>query len=443
MESSFDAFLTPLPESLSSQEYVIATYLMGADVGANIYRKAVAMALEQTTGTWIDVPGETRELRQQASGRVVAIYSVPDYEAVAAIPPEVRTRFFITRVAFPWRNFTDNIPLLLSSVIGNISAMTNLKLLDLEFPESYCAQFQGPKFGLQGVREILGIRDRPILNNMIKPCTGMSPEVGANLLYEAAVGGVDWVKDDELIAGSPPFSPLEERARAYMDAARRADAEKGEKTLYTINITDEPGRLRENALRAIDAGANALMVNVFATGFSACRVLAEDPRVNVPIMAHTCCVGAVSSAPAAGMSSSIGAKLARLCGADIYLNYVPSVKFGGIHEKFLRIVQTCISPFHHLKPVLVHVGGGVTPGSVPYLMETAGPDIAIGSGGGIHGHPMGPRAGAMAMRQAIDASMRAVPLQEAAKSFPELQAALDTWGLHGDPEFVRQFALAG
>ena len=185
------------------------------------------------------------------------------------------------------------------------------------------------------------------------------------------------------------------------------------------------------------------MVNVFATGFSACRVLAEDPRVNVPIMAHTCCVGAVSSAPAAGMSSTIGAKLARLCGADIYLNYVPSVKFGGIHEKFLRIVHTSVSPFHHLKPVLVHVGGGVTPGSVPYLIETAGPDIAIGSGGGIHGHPMGPRAGAAAMRQAIDATMRAVPLQEAAKGLPELQAALDTWGLHGDPEFVRHFALAG
>jgi 2,3-diketo-5-methylthiopentyl-1-phosphate enolase len=45
---------------------------------------------------------------------------------------------------------------MLSSVIGNISSMPNLKLVDLEFPKSYVNQFKGPKFGIAGIRKLLG-----------------------------------------------------------------------------------------------------------------------------------------------------------------------------------------------------------------------------------------------------------------------------------------------
>lgn len=441
-KTAFDNFLLPIPESLKSEDYVIASYLMGAPREADILRKAAAAAIEQTTGTWLDVPAETEEVRQRSAGRVISVFSVPDYEASALVPGDC-LRWYVVRIAFPWVNFYDNIPLLLSSVIGNISAMTNFKLLDLEFPKSYVDQFKGPKFGSEGVRDILGVDKRPILNNMIKPCTGFSPTVGAKLLYEVAVGGVDWVKDDELLGGSPSFSPIADRVSLYMEAVQRADAEKGEKTLYTVNVTDEACRLRQNAMQAIEAGANALMINIFATGFSGCRMLAEDTEINVPIMAHTAFSGAMSGSAISGISSIVGAKLARLCGADILLNYVPSVKFGGIFEKFLRINQVCISPFYHLKRTMMHAGGGVTPGNVPYLMSVVGGDFAIGSGGGIHGHPMGPQAGAIAMRKAIEAAMADIPLEEAVKTSPELKAAIEKWGVHGDPAFAKHFALAG
>ena len=64
-------------------------------------------------------------------------------------------------MAFPWVNFYDNIPLMLSSVIGNISSMPNLKLVDLEFPKAYVKQFKGPKFGVQGMRQYLGVAGAP------------------------------------------------------------------------------------------------------------------------------------------------------------------------------------------------------------------------------------------------------------------------------------------
>jgi len=439
--STYDPILFPIPEGIEQEDYIVATYLVETSVDADPLIKAAAIALEQTTGTWTPVPAETEDCRRKYAAKVIAVYSVPDYEVDAHIPPDARRRTWIMRLAYPWVNFSDNIPSLLSAVIGNISAMPNLKLIDLEFPRSYVKQFRGPKFGIEGVRKILGVYDRPILNNMIKPCTGFPPEVGADLFYQVAAGGVDWVKDDELLAGSPSFNSVADRVRMYMAAAERADKEKNEKTLYTVNITDETERLLENAKRAIDTGVNALMVNVYTTGFSALRALAEAPEVTVPVMVHTCMSGAMSTAPNAGMSTHLGAKLARMLGADIYLDYAPLAKFNALKEKSIRMLQTLQSPFYHIKPTLPLLGGGVTPGMVPALIELCGIDVAIGAGGGIHAHPLGPRAGAQAMRQAIDATLHGIPLERAAKEHEELRSAIAKWGIYGSPEYQKLFEI--
>ena len=105
--------------------------------------------------------------------------------------------------------------MMLSTIIGNISMAGRLKLLDIKFPKEYMDGFLGPKFGVEGIRDLLGVYDRPLLNNMVKPCTGYTPEVGCKLFSLAIEGGVDIVKDDELIA-DPPFCPREERIKLYM-----------------------------------------------------------------------------------------------------------------------------------------------------------------------------------------------------------------------------------
>lgn len=439
---SIDQFLTPTIESLDQDDYVIATYLMGASKEADMLTRAATVGLEQTTGSWTRVPGETDEVRKRSAGRVVGVYSVPDYESRGSIPADVSLRWYVVRIAYPWVNFYDNLPLLMSTVIGNISAMDNLKLIDLDFPPSYLAQFKGPRFGVEGVRNFLNVAERPLLNNMIKPCTGISPEEGAKLFYGAAVGGTDWIKDDELLGGSPSFSGLEERIKAYMAAGERADHEKGETTFYSVNITDNQDRIMDNALRAIDAGVNALMINIFWAGFSAVKQLSEDPRISVPLMIHNCGSGAMVANPYGGFSSVVGAKLSRLAGADVFLDYVPTMKFGGIEEKFRRIAQVCQSPMRNIKPTMVHVGGGVTPGIVPYLVDTLGKDIAIGAGAGIHSHPNGPAAGAKALRAAIDAKMQEISLEKAAESSPELKVALDSFGIYGSEKMKSLFALS-
>jgi 2,3-diketo-5-methylthiopentyl-1-phosphate enolase len=426
MKSMYDWNLYHMPEGINPEEHVIATYLIEKEPEVDVLNYAFSIAIEQSTGTWVPVPEETPAVRQKHAGKVVGIYEIPNYEFELAAGLQSRT--FVINIAFPYVNFGTQIPMLLSTVIGNISMMGRLKLLDLHFPRSFVREFKGPKFGISGIRKLLDIPERPLLNNMIKPCTGFPPEVGAKLFREAASGGVDIIKDDELLADAP-FSRLEDRVKLYMEAERQAFEETGERTLYTVNITDRADRVRDNAKRAIDSGANALMLNYLTAGIPVLRGLAEDPDINVPILAHLDFAGVLYESPFSGMSSSLVlGKLPRLAGADIVVYPSPYDKFSFLRDRHLQIAQMLRTPFYDLLATFPMPGGGVHQGMVPRLVQELGADCIIGAGGAIHGHPRGPRAGGKAFRQAIDAVMAGIPLEQAAKENPELQAALKIWG---------------
>ena len=197
-----DPIIMQFPENLDSENFVIATYYCATKPTTNMVKLAAALAIEQTCGTWLKVPGETPEVRERAIGRVVGVYEAPSYQI--GIPADVTERHFIVRIAYPWHNFGAQFSMMLSTVIGNISSSGKVKLIDLEFPKSFLAEMKGPKFGVPGIRELLGVYARPLLNNMIKPCIGLTQDKTAELAYEAAVGGVDVIKDDALVC-DPPF----------------------------------------------------------------------------------------------------------------------------------------------------------------------------------------------------------------------------------------------
>lgn len=414
-----------LPDGVDYDEYLIVTYLASYPKAIPVPKLAPAIAIEQSTGTWVAVPGETPEVRRRHVAKVIGVYEVPDYEWM--VPQEVEQRNYVIQIAFPEINFGPQIPMLLTSVVGNVSMAGRIKVLDIRFPERYVAGFQGPKFGIQGVRELLGVADRPLLNNMIKPCTGYPPEVGVELFRAAALGGCDIVKDDELLANAS-FNEVQARVRLYMEAERQVYEETGEHTLYTVNVTDEIPQVFNNARRAMESGCNALMVNYLATGFPVLRALAEDPAINVPILAHMDVAGALYASEWHGISSHLVlGKLPRLAGADIVVFPAPYGKAPVLSEKFQRVARNLIFPLYGLKPTFPMPSGGITPKMVPKVMRDLGADIVIGSGGGIHAHPHGPVAGAKAFRQAIQATMEGRSLKEAAEEYPELKIALETW----------------
>ena len=425
MKIDVESMPVALPDGVSYDDYLIATYLVSYPKVIPVPQLAPALAIEQSTGTWVAVPGETPEVRRCHVAKVIGVYEAPDYEW--QVPFEAEQRHYIIQIAFPQVNIGLQIPMLLTAVVGNISMAGRVKVLDIRFPEKYVAGFQGCKFGIKGLRQLLGVPDRPLLNNMIKPCTGYPPEVGVALFRAAAQGGCDIIKDDELIANAS-FNEVQARVKLYMEAERQVYEETGEHTLYTVNVTDEIPQVFDNAHRAVELGCNAIMVNYLATGFPVLRALAEDPALNVPILAHMDVAGALYASEWHGLSSHLVlGKLPRLAGADVVVFPAPYGKAPVLPEKFQRVAQNLTFPLYHLKPTFPMPSGGITPKMVPNVIKDLGPDIVIGSGGGIHAHPQGPVAGAKAFRQAIQATLQGRPLEEAAKEFPELKAALEAW----------------
>jgi 2,3-diketo-5-methylthiopentyl-1-phosphate enolase len=262
---------------------------------------------------------------------------------------------------------------------------------------------------------------------MIKPCTGYTCEVGAELFRKAAAGGCDIVKDDELIADAS-FNSLLGRVKSYMKIEKQVYEETGEHTLYTVNVTDKIPKVFESAKRAVELGCNALMINYLAVGFPVLQALAEDPSINVPILGHMDVAGAFYMSPWHGMSSHLVlGKLPRLAGADVVVIPAPYGKAPVIDYKFKNVARNLSFPLYNLKPTLPMASGGITPSMVPQVMMALGNDIVIGSGGGIHAHPQGPIAGGKAFRQAIDATMQGIPLAEYANDHEELAIALKEW----------------
>ena len=426
-----------LPEGIDLDEFIVATYYAAAPREAPAYYIAPFLAIEQSTGTWVPVPGETPEVRAKHVAKVIGVWEVPQWEF--AILDDCKERQYVIQIAFPVRNIEYQIPMMLTATLGNISMGGKIKLLDLNFPESYTKGFSGPKFGIDGVYDLLGIKERrPLLNNMIKPCSGYSCELGTELFYKAAAGGCDCIKDDELIADMQ-YNRVEDRVKAYMQMEKRVFEETGERTLYTVNVSDNLPKMFETAKRAVAGGANAIMVNYLAVGLPALQALAEDPEINVPIMAHMDCAGALYESHYSGMSSHLVlGKLPRLAGADIVVFPAPYGKAPFLKERFMPCADAMVYPLHALRQTMPMPSGGITPSMVGQCMADLGSEIMIGSGGGIHAHPAGPTAGATAFRQAIDATMQGIPVEEYAKDHEELAQAIGVWGHLHAGEFFKQ-----
>jgi 2,3-diketo-5-methylthiopentyl-1-phosphate enolase len=435
IKKDFDDFADKpitIPESIDMENHLIATYWAQMDKAWDASVMSQVIAIEQTTGTWTPVPGETPEIRAKHVAKVIGVYESPYYEY--GVPADVTARQYIIQVAFPSANVEDQLPMMLTALVGNISMVPNFKLLDIRLPKETLDQYNGPRFGTNGWWTALGLKKgRPLLNNMIKPCSGYPLEVGAELFRQAALGGCDVIKDDELIANMR-YNDAVKRVKAYMKIEKEVYEKTGEHTLYTVNVTDRLPRMFDLAKRCIDAGANAMMVNYLAVGPEAMRALADDPDINVPILAHMDVAGAFFMSPYQGISSPIiFGKIARLCGADaIVLPFSMGGKAMYMHERFMATTRNLIYPMGNLKPTMPMPSGGITPNNVPDIVNTLGKDIMIGSGGGIHAHPKGPRAGARALRQAIDAAVKGIKLEEYAKEHEELGVALGVWGKKTD-----------
>lgn len=415
-----------LREEADNNKLLIASYYIELPKGEDPYEKAKKFAVGQTVGTWLPVPGITDDMRERNMGKVIQIFDMPPADLSTQIS-DGEKQAYIFQIAYPVENFGSDIPMMLTTLLGNdASTSAQAKLIDIQMPEQFLHSFAGPSFGIKGIRQLAGVEHRPLLLNMIKPCTGFSPEVGAKIFYDTALGGVDFIKDDELL-GNPQFCPLEERIKAYNRASESAYEQTGKRTIYIANITGNVGKLKENAKRAVEAGARMLMVNFFCVGYSALQMVAEI--AHVPVMGHYAGTGPYYEGALTGLSSALAVgRLPRMAGADVVMINTPYGGYPLKRQRYLRTHHELSLPLKSMKRTLTSVGGGVKPGLVQQFIEDLGTDIMLAPGGAIQGHPNGAAAGVRAMYAAIDAAMRNISVWDAAKESEELKAAMELWG---------------
>lgn len=421
-----------------TQGYCVATYRLH-DEKADFHKKAAGIAVGLTVGSWTELPEAQKAHMRKHLGQVV---SVDVHEPGAGEPPE--NRYADISIAYPDVNFSRDIPALLVTVFGKLSMDGRIKLIDLHFSESFLAGFPGPKFGAAGVRGLLGVHDRPLLMSIFKSVIGHDLDNLREQFYKQALGGVDLIKDDEILFENP-LTPIGKRVEACMAAAKQAEAETGQKLLYAANLTGPTSKLRARALEAIGAGANALLFNVLAYGFDTLAELAADPDINVPLMAHPALAGAYYPSPHYGIAANVLlGKLMRLAGADLVLFPSPYGSVVMPREENMAIREALLTEsaadYAHgaaadaalsLRRSFPVPSAGIHPGLVPLILRDFGGEVVVNAGGGIHGHPMGTAAGGQAFRQAIDAALAGRTLQEAAAEagHEALKAAIELWGV--------------
>jgi ribulose-bisphosphate carboxylase large chain len=184
--------------------------------------------------------------------------------------------------------------------------------------------------------------------------------------------------------------------------------------------------MKKRAQFVEDVGGRYMMIDILTTGWSSLQTM-RDAGFNLVIHAHRAGHAAFTRSHVHGINMVVLARVARLLGVDQLHVGTAVGKMAETKDEVLANKEACIEPLGDIKPVLPVASGGLHPGMVPKLVEYFGYDTVIQAGGGIHGHPDGTVLGAKALRQAVDAAVAGIPLEEYAKSHIELSRALMKW----------------
>lgn len=421
-----------------SADQVIATYLI--ETPHSLEHAAAVLAGEQSSGTFVAVPGETIELKEKYGARVLRIDelepasqpSLPGSKAskAAGSPPVYRRGRVL--VSFPLHNFGPSLASLLSTVAGNLYELRELsgvRLEDLDLPDAFARRYPGPAFGVAGTRRIAGVEGRALVGTIIKPSIGLSIEALRPLVRDLATAGLDFIKDDELSA-DPPYAPFEQRAAAVQDEIERVADKTGKRCLYALNITGDIDHMLRSHDTVRDLGGTCVMINVNAVGVAA--VAHVRRHCELPIHGHRAMYGALARDPWLGIGFRAFQKIYRTAGVDHLHVGGFSGKFYESNAEVAQSIRDCLAPLYGDYRAMPVISSAQWAGSaVDIYAATRTTDVLHLAGGGIIAHPDGIAAGVRSMQQGWEAAMAGAPLADYAQTRPELKAAIDKFGKRG------------
>ncbi len=376
--------------------------------GTNAEKQATVIAIGQTVGSWDDRFSHREESFQRFLAKVVGVVTHEDGSSTATIE-------------FPVANTEGDIGSLLTMIFGKYSMAGPAKVTAIRLPKHYGDRC---KFGISGIRDALGVADRPLVMAIFKPALGLTADDHALILKEVASAGLDIIKDDEIM-GNLEIAPTIDRLKACRSVIKEVKAETGKELLYAVNVTGRAHEILDNARQLVANGANALLFNTLTYGWSVLESLSNDPEVHVPIFMHPALAGALCGSPDYGFNySAILGTLPAYAGADavLYPAHYGSLPFEKSEEMAIRDALRSRNVF----PV---PSAGIHPGVVPRAIADYGKDVILNAGTGIMDHPTSPAEG-------VKAFFEALKIAEPGRSFDlanigpsALRSALEKWGV--------------
>ena len=411
MANPYNTYLS-LKESVDPKKHIIATFTLGV-TGEPYEKTAGGVAAESSVGTWTDVSTEQKTMWDKLHAKVT----------------DLDEKNGTMTIAYPLDLFEyGNLPQFLSSIAGNIFGLKEvaaLRITDIDFPEQYVRSYPGPALGINGIRDLTGVYNQPLLGSIIKPKLGLSSAQHADAAMAVWDQGINLVKDDENLT-SMPYNNFYTRVDEVTHRMKtKGYLRLGQAKIHAFNITASYEEMLKRANYVRDSGANCLMMDVLTAGFSGVQGI-RNRNHGLMIHGHRAMHAALTRSHDYGMSMLVIAKLSRLAGVDSLHTGTVVGKMDGGQKEVVAINNFLRSEWYGLKTVLPTASGGLHPGHVPDLYRILGGDMLLNFGGGIHGHPDGSAAGAKAASQALTATMAGIKLSEAINS-PELQRALEKW----------------
>jgi len=411
-------------------ERITATYYIETPFAPE--KAAAVLAGEQSSGTFVAVPGETEELKQRFAARVESIElleTVKEPAIPGANSKDGQYHRANVKVSWSIENFGYNLPVIVSTLQGNlyeITQFTGLKLMDIDLPASFGNHYKGPAFGIEGCRELTGVNNRPLIGTIIKPSIGLTIDDTATMVKTLSDAGIDFIKDDELLSSSAN-SNFNDRVDALMKIINAHADKTGKKVMFAFNISGEMDEMLARYEKIADAGGTCAMISVNSVGLSATKKICDQGKL--AIHGHRNGWGMLTRHPLLGIDFRAYQKLWRLAGVDqLHVNGIKN-KFWESDDSVVNSIEACLTPMYDHKTVLPVVSSGQWGGQAfETYKRTNTTDLLYMAGGGIMAHPLGPAAGVKALQQAWEAAVEGLTLESAAKNYNEFGASVAKFG---------------
>ncbi|MEI6482902.1 MAG: ribulose-bisphosphate carboxylase large subunit family protein, partial [Betaproteobacteria bacterium] len=359
---------------------------------ADPQRTAALIAGEQSSGTFIAIPGEDEALKARAA----ATYNI---QALEDQPVEGDVRHYRLTLSWPLANIGPSLPNLMATMAGNLYELRpvkSLRLLDFDLPRAFADAYPGPAFGIAGTRALTGVPQAPLIGTIIKPSVGLSAADTAAMVEQLCAAGIDFIKDDELQADGPAC-PFDERVRLCMQVIRKHAERSGRKVMYAFNLTGELDEMRRRHDLVMAEGGTAVMLSLNSVGMSGFNAFRRHTQL--PIHAHRNGWGYLQT----GWSYVAWQKLWRLAGVDhMHVNGIAN-KFQEDDDSVIASARACLQPLFSHKPCAVmpvFSSGQTVMQAEPTWQRLQSPDLIFLAGGGLFAHPGGIASGVNALRQA-------------------------------------------